>query len=333
MDVMEFVQVIPRIRVLETRLLDKAKIDRMIDSSSAQDALKVLQETEYASVMANVKRAEDYEEILSSELKRIYHEAYNMSPLKSLVDIMSIKYDYHNIKVMLKEMFLKKDFSHMLIPVGRFEIVKLKVSIDTNSLTDFNPIMRRGIEVAIEDFNAKNDPQRIDIILDKAMFKELLEIAKDLEDSFTLKYVQALVDLNNVKSLLRVKKQNKDREFFLSVLLDGGIIDKDTLVALLNDNVQNISSKLAHTNYSDVLKQGIEDYVTKGSASLLEKLIDNYIMNMMKDAKMIAFGGEPLLAYIYAKETEIKVIRIIMVGMLNNITGEVIRERLRDIYV
>ena len=62
-------------------------------------------------------------------------------------------------------------------------------------------------------------------------------------------------------------------------------------------------------------------------------MVDNYIMDLMKSAKMIPFGGEPLLAYIYAKETEIKVIRIIMVGKLNNIAGEVIRERLRDIYV
>ena len=56
-------------------------------------------------------------------------------------------------------------------------------------------------------------------------------------------------------------------------------------------------------------------------------------MTIMKEAKFIPFGGEPLLAYIYAKETEIKVVRIIMVGKLNNISPEVIRERLRDIYV
>ena len=56
-------------------------------------------------------------------------------------------------------------------------------------------------------------------------------------------------------------------------------------------------------------------------------------MDMMREAKFIPFGVEPLLAYIYAKETEIKVVRIIMVGKLNNISGEVIRERLRDIYV
>ena len=46
MDVMKFSQVIPRLRVYETKLLDKSKLDRMIDSHSASEALKVLQETE-----------------------------------------------------------------------------------------------------------------------------------------------------------------------------------------------------------------------------------------------------------------------------------------------
>lgn len=333
MDVMQFTQVIPRLRVLETRLLDKAKLDRMIDSNSAKEALKVLQETEYANVMTDVKRPEDYENMLSAELKRVYHEAYDMSPVKSLVDIMSIKYDYHNIKVIIKGMFLKKDFSYMLIPVGKIDVVKLKISIETSALTDFNPIMRKAIEEVIEDFNSKNDPQRIDIILDKYMFEEMRDIAKRLNDTFTEKYVKSLIDLTNLKGLLRVKKQNKEREFFLSILIDGGSIDKDTLLSLLNDAPENIASKLSYTNYSEVLKNGVEDYTKSGSASLLEKLVDNYIMDLMKDAKMIPFGGEPLVAYIYAKETEIKVIRIIMVGKLNNITGEVIRERLRDIYV
>lgn len=99
MDKMQFTQVIPRLRVLETRLLDKTKLDRMIDSNSAEDALKVLQETEYANVMSNIKRPEDYEEILSAELKRIYHEMYDMSPSKELIDLMGIRYDYHNLKV------------------------------------------------------------------------------------------------------------------------------------------------------------------------------------------------------------------------------------------
>ena len=333
MDKMQFTQVIPRLRVLETRLLDKAKLDRMIDSTSANEALRVLQETEYSNDMSGVNRAEDYEVILSNELKRIYHEMYDMTPCKELVDIMSMKYDYHNVKVILKGMFLQKDLSNMLMHVGAVEAQKLKVTIETNNFRDLNPIMREAVEEAIDDFNAKKDPQRIDIILDKYMFEEMKHISKELNDTFTEKYVKCQIDLTNVKTLLRVKKQNKGREFLVSVLIEGGNIDNDVLISLLNDANENISSKLSYTDYADLLKSGIEYYSKSGSVGVLEKLIDNYIMDMMKEAKMIPFGGEPLLAYIYAKETEIKVVRIIMVGKLNNIAGEVIRERLRDIYV
>ena len=96
---------------------------------------------------------------------------------------------------------------------------------------------------------------------------------------------------------------------------------------------ENIYGKISTSSYSEFIKSGLEYYSKTGSVSLLEKLFDNYIMHMMKDAKIIPFGVEPLLAYIYAKETEIKIIRIIMVGKINNISGELVRERLRDIYV
>ena len=56
-------------------------------------------------------------------------------------------------------------------------------------------------------------------------------------------------------------------------------------------------------------------------------------MNYMKDSKFITSGAMPVLAYIYAKENEIKQVRTIMVGKLNSISEEVIRERLRDAYV
>ena len=332
MDPMQFTQVVSRLRVLETRLLDKAKIDRMIDSDSANDAFKILQETEYINVMTDIKSVKDYEKMLSAELKRVYKESYDMSPSKPLVDIMSIKYDYHNAKVILKGIFLKKDFSNMLIWVGRVDIDKLRFNIENNH-SELSKIMRKAVEEVEEDFKEKKDPQRIDILLDRYMFVEMMDIAKSLEDKFTIKYVKALIDLTNIKSLLRIKKQNKGKEFLLSAIIDGGEVDKDALVSLLTDASENIPSKLSHTNYEGVLKLGVEDFIKTDSTSLLEKLVDNYIMDLMKEAKFIPFGGESLIAYIYAKETEIKVIRIIMASKLNNITSKVIRERLRDIYV
>lgn len=333
MDEMQFSQVIPRLRVYETKLLDKSKVDRMVDSNSAQEALKVLQETEYANVMTNIKRAEDYEIILSEELKRLFNLMYDISPEKSLVDLMSVKYDYQNIKVILKGIFLKEDLSYLLINVGTVEVSKLKYLIENNELRDLPIIMREAIEEATKDFENSNDPQMVDIILDRYMFKAIIQIKYSIKDRFVDKYVDALIDSTNLKTLLRVKKQNKGREFFTSVIIEGGSLDKDKLLGMLNDSVENIATKLSLTDYADFIKAGIEYYTKTGSVSLLEKLVDNYIMAMMKDAKIIPFGVEPILAYIYAKETEIKIIRIIMVGKLNNISGEVVRERLRDIYV
>jgi V/A-type H+-transporting ATPase subunit C len=333
MDKMKFSQVIPRIRVYETKLLDKSKFDRMIDSNSANDALKVLQETEYSSLMTNVKSADDYEVILNEELKRLYQVMYDISPVKLPVDLMSIKYDYQNIKVILKGIFLKEDLSYLLIPVGSYNVFLLKDSIENSELRDLPPIMREAIEEVLINFENTKDPQMIDIILDKYMFKSLVQIKHGIKDAFTDKYVVSLIDSTNLKTLLRVKKQNKGRKFLESVIIDGGSIDKDKFLGMLNDAIENISTKLLFTNYADLIKSGIEYYTKTNSVSLLEKLVDNFIMNMMKNAKIIPFGVEPLLAYIYAKETEIKIIRIIMALKLNNISGEIVRERLRDSYV
>ncbi|WP_244833134.1 V-type ATP synthase subunit C [Clostridium sp. BJN0001] len=333
MDKMQFGQIIPRIRVYETKLLDKAKIDRMIDSSSADEAMKVLQETEYANVMSSAKRAEDYEVVLSEALKALYNTMYDICPEKMLVDLMSIKYTYQNIKVILKGKFLNKDLSYLLVPIGNANVSDIKRAILNDDMQDLPETIKEAVLETIQDFENNKDPQRVDIILDNYMFKELTDLKNKIDDIFVDKYVSASIDSTNIRTLLRVKKQNKQREFFNSVIIDGGYIDKDRLLTLFNDVPENISTKLSSSDYSEFVKEGIEAYIKTGSAGLLEKLIDNFIMNMMKEAKIIPFGVEPIIAYIYAKETEIKIVRIIMVGKLNNITGEVIRERLRDIYV
>jgi V/A-type H+-transporting ATPase subunit C len=235
--------------------------------------------------------------------------------------------------VILKGIFLNEDLSHLIISVGSLDPSKLKKIIENKELSDFPEVIRKGINDATIIFENTKDPQMIDIILDKYMFKSLIHIKDEMKDTFIDKYVATLIDSTNLKTLLRVKKQNKDREFLESVIIEGGFLNKDKILSMLNDEAENMYGKISTSSYSEFIKNGLEYYSKTGSVSLLEKLFDNYIMQMMKAAKIIPFGVEPLLAYIYAKETEIKIIRIIMVGKINNISGELVRERLRDIYV
>ena len=333
MDVMQFTQALSRIWVFETRLLDRTKIERMIEAPSAEEALKILNETEYSNILSKAKRVNDYENILSYELKRVYELMYELCPVKDVVDLMSVKYRYHNLKVLLKGKFLSKDLSNLLIDLGIEDLKELKSIIDLDNFDDLKGYTKKAVIEVVKDFEENKDPQKIDIIVDRYMFDEMKDIKKKLDYKFTDKLVLATIDLTNIRTLIRLKKQGQGREFAAKVLISGGAIDKDTLISIINETPENIITKLSTTIYSDIIKEGIENFKESNSASLLEKLSDNYIMDLMKGARLVTFGPDRILSYIYAKETEIKIIRIIMVGKLNNISQEVIRERLRDSYV
>ncbi|SHH55897.1 V/A-type H+-transporting ATPase subunit C [Clostridium collagenovorans DSM 3089] len=333
MEDLKFTQAVSRLRVLEKRLLDKSKIERMIDSASADEVLRILSETEYANLMSDVKRAEDYELLLSKELKRVYSLIYEISPDKTIIDIMSLRNDYHNIKVLLKGKALDKDLDYLLMPDGNMDVNELKSAIQSGDLRDLNPMAKMAIEEVNKIFADTKDPQQIDIIVDRYMFAHMLDMAKTTKMDFLIDYVKITIDFTNIKTLIRVKKQQKDVKFLREVLIDGGTISLDKFTISLNDSLENFMSKIRATKYFDIIKVGIEEYISTNKLTALEKICDNYIMDYIKKAKYITFGAEPLIAYVLAKETEIKIIRIIMVGKLNNIAPEVIRERVRDVYV
>ena len=66
---------------------------------------------------------------------------------------------------------------------------------------------------------------------------------------------------------------------------------------------------------------------------VLYKYAWHFIMSYIKDAKYKSLTMEPMVAYIYARETEVKTVRIIMSGKINGIEADIIKERLRDAYV
>ena len=53
----------------------------------------------------------------------------------------------------------------------------------------------------------------------------------------------------------------------------------------------------------------------------------------IKDAKYKTLTPEPVMAFILAKETEAKCIRIILTCKLHNIEPSIIKERMRESYV
>ena len=165
------------------------------------------------------------------------------------------------------------------------------------------------------------------------MYAEIFADLKALKIPFLTGYFTRLTDLTNIKTLLRIKRLGLDRGFLEQALLPAGEIETEQLLVQLEEPLELIADRLAHGPYAEVVEDGILTYQETDTLTRYEKLADNYLIDYIKGAKYNKFGPEPIVGYLLAKENEIKLIRIIMVGKINQLPVEEIRERLRDVYV
>ena len=69
------------------------------------------------------------------------------------------------------------------------------------------------------------------------------------------------------------------------------------------------------------------------SPSAFERWCDNRIIQTISPEKYHAFTIGPVIAYVIARQNEIKTVRIILSGKQNELPDDSIRERLREMYV
>ena len=69
------------------------------------------------------------------------------------------------------------------------------------------------------------------------------------------------------------------------------------------------------------------------SLTAFERAVDNALTGYLRSARTVTFGPAPLIAYLTAREDELKSVRTILTGRLYGVDPAIIRERLRDAYV
>ena len=321
-----------RTRSLETRLLERGRLERMIDASSAEDVLKILAETDYAVAASELEDVFDFEKMLSAELNRAFAIIKNISPRPELIAAFLMRFDVHNLKVLFKEGYLGTD-SGLLVGSGNLNLEGLKYAVRENDFRDLPGKLRAACEGLVEEFSLSRDPQVIDFALDKVLYEELLGMAKKSRSSFLQGLFSRQVDLINLKVLIRVKRMKLHQAVLKNVLIKGGSLQADFLTGLIDEPFETLISAFAMSDYAELVAEGVRCLTEGGSLTHLEKLADDYITAYLKNNKWNAFGLEPLVGYLWGKETEIKNIRLVMVGKINNLPAAAIRERLRDVYI
>jgi V/A-type H+-transporting ATPase subunit C len=318
-----------RIRALERNLLSRDRMERMLDAQTAQDAAKILVECGYPEV--EEVTASSITAMLATVRQRTFDDLYLFAPDRNIIDVFKVKYDYHNAKVLLKSEALGIDSENLLVDTGRVPVEKLKECIHASDFRGLPGALAGAIQQARETLGNTRDPQLADFVLDNGYFDDLFALAKASESAFLAGYVRINIDAVNLKTLVRTQRMGKDADFLRTVIFTGGNVDRNRII-------QNVSSGSAITELyaTSVLKDAAEAGVAAaagGGLTTFEKLCDDAVMAYVKDAKYVAFGEAPVVAYLAAKESELVAARIILTGRLAGLPADTIRERLRDSYV
>ena len=104
-------------------------------------------------------------------------------------------------------------------------------------------------------------------------------------------------------------------------------------VSAYEESYQQVADKLRPYGFGDIIEKGAAEVRNTGLYSLMEKMCDDRLMRYIKDAKYVPFGPEAAAAFLLAKESEIKNLRMILTGKIAGTPKEVISERLRETYV
>lgn len=328
MDREDFIQSSVRIRYAEKKLLTKQQLERLVDAKNLEETIKFLNETSYSSEIAKLDRIENYEKALSEVLNQTYKEVTEISPEDSLVEILKYKYLYHNLKVCIKENILKENFASMYCTLDENEIINFREKV-----FDSNEEISNYYKECLELFEKSNDPQDIDIFLDKKCFEKIIDLSIKFELNMVEEYFKSMVDFINIKTFIRCKKQNQLKDVLDKCLINGGEIQVSEISNIFFGEIEDLASKFKFYKIGKVIVSIIEEYKNTGSLNNFEKYVDDYLLDIIKGTKSINYGAEVIFSYLIAKEIEIKNLRLILVGKVNDLSVEFIRERLRGVYV
>ncbi|MFQ6093775.1 MAG: V-type ATPase subunit [bacterium] len=322
-----------RIRALETRLLTRQEMARLVAAEGVEALYRLLAETDYGQTLTPAADPDRFEELLNAHLASALDLAVRLSKDPEVTGLLKSRYDYDNLKVLLKAKLLGQDLDHALSNLGQVELGALARAVEGEGLGDIPGQLRRAIR-AVEELPLEGiDPQELDVIVDREMFSFLLSVLKRSRIPFLWGWLEREIDLVNIRTFLRLRWTQQRSELLRQGLCEGGSLAVEFYRALQDEPLEGLAQRFGSTRYARLVDEGISALQSRGSFGRLEQLCDGFLISYLRRARYATFGVEPLVAYVLTVEFEIKAVRAVVVSKWNRIPPESIRERLPSVYV
>lgn len=319
----KYTYAVARVRAMELGLFSSAVIEQLVMTKTYSGCLQFLAERGWGDTETPLEA----EAILSREQEKTWAEVKELLKDEGLLAVLSYEKQYHNLKAAIKEMSSPGTHGNLYFDDCAIDGRKMAQIVADRDWQALPEHMRTAAAEACETFLHTGDGQLCDVIVDRATLDAIYKDGMAASDSIIRDWAESTVAVADIKIAVRAQKTGKTLDFMKRAMAPCKSLNVDRLAAAALGGMDTLGGYLESTVYAGGAQ------ALKESPSAFERWCDNQLIETIRPQKYNPFTAGPLVAYLLARENEIKTVRIILTAKLNELPEDQIRERIREMYV
>jgi len=338
-----------RIRGMRSRLLKQSFFDELMAAKDIGTVIQKVIETEYGPDLEDRilhgRTATQVDEALKDNMTRTFRKVLSHcnDEAAALVTTLLGRWDLFNVKTIIRGKHMKLDESEIvdsLIAVGQLTQVdsdELARQSDVRGVVD--TLATWGLPFAVPlrevlpEYEQSDDLSLLELALDRYYYRWASKRLKGGRSNRRMArtFLAAQVDTMNLLTSLRLLNADLGDEdasrFFLP---GGGVVDEQLFIELsAMSDVDEVFKRIKKTPYGRPLDQAALLYMEKGSISVFERALEDYLFRVaFENSKGDPLGIGLTISYLWTKANEVTNLRIVVKGVSVGMPLERMREEL-----
>lgn len=337
----DFATAVVETRVLERHMIENGAFEKMLSDKNVDAIKQALREAGYRGIDVETLNRDNFDVLLRASMEHFAKQIYAISPDKDCLDLFGLEYDIFNIKCLLMSKTPNVAFEGSLIHIPhershRYEALSQGDEVRSNDFFE-------GLYANMQALQKQEGTKAVQEALDRVYYQRLIEVATVSRIELFEKYAKAKVDFYNLLCIMRVQRiamrhsiqvgAEEYSRLYDKLLIDGGAMPVSQVRELHGQSIDKWMLFCDGTPYRQHLVEGMQSYRYDNVLAFMEKRMDDYLTQLVREKQFTALGPEALLGYLHGRKIEILNFRLVLTSIFLGVPPHIVRERLRECYV
>jgi len=313
---------------LEGRLLTQRATQELLDARDLDDLVTRVRQSLLFADLAEGTAALDLAETMEAAYAAGIRTIRDACPAPAVAELFLLPIEWQAYRVYLREQALggqPVDTPGSAVPREAWERCWATPDVEPR----WARFAAAALNVREKMPREKHDERLVDEISEVYQARDITHAATRLGNPQILAWVTTWLELRLALALLRCARNDWGHIRYVDALDDFGVGQQEIL-ALVTPDRGDWRTPFAHLGLPTILSVP-DDH--RDPAPTVARLIDDRVTDLVRDARGIPFGPEPVFAFLWALRVEAVNLKQIVAGVAAGLPGDAIAQEMRAPYV